>query len=171
MEVLLGIKLHLIGYQSATLKGGQRLEIEESSLDIKTEIKTLDNQVLISRLESRLSNPEFWYQDFWYPCDLDSCKSHCSSLHQSTPYFCLQTAPPACCHKQSPFFSDQFRAYPTLWHNKGDPLLCNNPGTPYYLIQSRHPLLSVTIKATFTILSRWGVSHCQCFPSSSKVIP
>ena len=59
MEVLLGIKLHLIGYQSATLKGGQRLEIEESSLDIKTEIKTLDNQVLISRLESRLSNPEF----------------------------------------------------------------------------------------------------------------
>ena len=48
--------LHIVGV--AFSRFGQRLEIEELSLDIKTKVKTFDSCVLISRLESRLLKSE-----------------------------------------------------------------------------------------------------------------
>ena len=43
---------------------GQRLEIQELSLDIKTKVETFDSWVLISRLESRLLKFESLYWDW-----------------------------------------------------------------------------------------------------------
>ena len=43
---------------------GQRLEIQELCLDIRTGIKTFDSFVLVSRLELKLWKFESWYRDW-----------------------------------------------------------------------------------------------------------